>query len=294
MLTARIGLLSQLGRQEEARQLFQTAYASGALRGMKAVDLAVLASQAGEDELAYDYFAEANSRMQLRGTNLVNAGYNARRTYHNAEAVDYFKAAIDENRDGKLPLDPQYVFGLRREVAELTRTWGAYASVSYGPVGIAPGSYLVPPSGAANRTIGAGGEIYWRPPGIGYRDGAIFELFVRGFGTLYDESGGATGFDTIQGSVGARWKPLKTENLVFEVSYLFPVGQFSRDDVLLRAAYSKAEGTDLRVDVDNWRACAEMFRSPHGRTHLFQVTVSKGNVAANYPMSRAFLYPHAK
>ena len=42
-----------------------------------------------------------------------------------------------------------------------------------------------------------------------------------------------------------------------------------------------------------WRtylwSCAEMFRSPASRTHLFQVTVSKGNVA-RYPMSRAFLY----
>lgn len=43
-----------------------------------------------------------------------------------------------------------------------------------------------------------------------------------------------------------------------------------------------------------WRtylwSCAEMFRSPKSRTHLFQVTVSKGN-ATDYPMSRAFLYP---
>ena len=43
-----------------------------------------------------------------------------------------------------------------------------------------------------------------------------------------------------------------------------------------------------------WRtylySCAEMFRSPNGRTHLYQVTVSKGNIAGNYPMSRAFLY----
>ncbi|MFS8036190.1 NfrA family protein [Xanthobacter sp. AM11] len=254
MLSARLGVLSQLGRTQEARQIFTEAYNRGELRGMSNVDLAVLASQAGEDELAYQYFSEANSRMQLRGSNLVNAGYNARRTYHNAEAVEYFKAAIDENREGKLQLDPQYAFGLRREVAELTRTWGAYASVSYGPVGVAPGSYLVPATGGTNRTVGAGAEIYWRPPGIGYRDGSIFEVFVRSFGTVYDESGGATGVDTIQGSVGARWKPLKTENLVFEASYLFPVGQYARDDVLLRVAYSKAEGTDLRVDVDNWRA----------------------------------------
>ena len=43
-----------------------------------------------------------------------------------------------------------------------------------------------------------------------------------------------------------------------------------------------------------WRtylvSCAEMFRSRHGRTHLFQVTVSKGNLAGGYPMERAFLY----
>lgn len=44
-----------------------------------------------------------------------------------------------------------------------------------------------------------------------------------------------------------------------------------------------------------WRtyllSCAEMFRSPHARTHLFQVLFSKGNVRRDgYPMSRAFLY----
>jgi cyclopropane-fatty-acyl-phospholipid synthase len=44
-----------------------------------------------------------------------------------------------------------------------------------------------------------------------------------------------------------------------------------------------------------WRSylwsCAELFRSPNGRTHLFQIVFSKGNVnLENYPMSRAFLY----
>jgi hypothetical protein len=44
-----------------------------------------------------------------------------------------------------------------------------------------------------------------------------------------------------------------------------------------------------------WRVylygCAEMFRSPTGRTHLFQIVFAKGNVThQSYPMSRAFLY----
>jgi len=44
-----------------------------------------------------------------------------------------------------------------------------------------------------------------------------------------------------------------------------------------------------------WRVylygCAEMFRSPRGRTHLFQIVFAKGNVThQTYPMSRRFLY----
>ena len=44
-----------------------------------------------------------------------------------------------------------------------------------------------------------------------------------------------------------------------------------------------------------WRSylvgCAEMFRSPAGYTHLFQIVFSKGNVtASSYPMSRRHLY----
>lgn len=43
-----------------------------------------------------------------------------------------------------------------------------------------------------------------------------------------------------------------------------------------------------------WRtylwSCAELFRSRGSPTHLFQVVVSKGNIAGNYPMSRSFLY----
>jgi cyclopropane-fatty-acyl-phospholipid synthase len=45
-----------------------------------------------------------------------------------------------------------------------------------------------------------------------------------------------------------------------------------------------------------WRVylygCAEMFRSPNGRTHLFQIVFSKGNTNS-YPMTRDFLYRDA-
>jgi cyclopropane-fatty-acyl-phospholipid synthase len=44
----------------------------------------------------------------------------------------------------------------------------------------------------------------------------------------------------------------------------------------------------------NWRSylygCAEMFRSPKGYTHLFQIIYSRGNTGPNYPMTRDFIY----
>jgi len=43
-----------------------------------------------------------------------------------------------------------------------------------------------------------------------------------------------------------------------------------------------------------WRtylwSCAEVFRTKDPQLDLFQVTVSKGSVGGNYPMSRSFLY----
>lgn len=253
MLVARINVLNAMGRRDEARALFLAAYERGQLRGMDTVQLAVLASQSGENEMAFDLFEQADARNQLSGTNLIEAAYNARRTYNNERAVDYFKAAIDEAHSGKLKLDPQYLFGLRREVEVLTRTWGAYLSVNYGAAGMGPNNYLLGPTNlGSGHTLSIGGEVYWRPPHIGYRDGALFELFARGFMTGYDENDGATGLDTLQPSVGARWKPFKDQNLILEASYLFPISKFAREDVLLRAAYSMGEGGDLRVDVPDW------------------------------------------
>jgi cyclopropane-fatty-acyl-phospholipid synthase len=46
-----------------------------------------------------------------------------------------------------------------------------------------------------------------------------------------------------------------------------------------------------RVWLVYLHGCAEMFRSPKGYTHLFQIVFSKGNLTRqNYPMSRGFLY----
>jgi cyclopropane-fatty-acyl-phospholipid synthase len=65
------------------------------------------------------------------------------------------------------------------------------------------------------------------------------------------------------------------------------------------ANWEKIRALDPRRFTEHFRrvwrvylyGCAEMFRSPKGYTHLFQIVFSRGNITRrSYPMSRAFLY----
>ncbi|MEW6255743.1 MAG: tetratricopeptide repeat protein [Pseudomonadota bacterium] len=246
-----IGALVALKRKDEAHKRFLADLAAGTFASFPPLDVAYLANQVGADQEALRYFDTAKAFGELRGPSLLDAAYVAKREAANDQAIAYFKDALDAHRAGTLPLPPQTEFGIKREVADMERSWGVYSSLSYGAVGVMPSTALAPPPGVGS-AVQAGLELYWRPPVIGYRNGALVELFFRAFETLYDESGGATGWNTVQGSFGARWKPLSDQNLVFEISHLFPIGEFARTDWLFRIAYSAGEGSDLRVDVPEW------------------------------------------
>jgi tetratricopeptide (TPR) repeat protein len=250
MTKAEINLLADLGRRADATALFEKAKAAGALDGASDLDIAYLAVRLGDDTTATALFSQAKAAGNLTGPAMLDAGYAAKRSVDNADAIADFKAAIDANAEGKLPLSQQSLFETRREVAELERTWGAFASLTYGAVGVMPSSSLTPPP--VGRILQAGTEVYWRPPLIGYRDGRIFEVFVRSFETLTDATGAPTGAPTWQGAAGMRVKPFSDFNLVLEGARVFPIGTNARQDWLARVAFSHGDGTDLRYDATNW------------------------------------------
>ena len=279
MTRGAIAMLVALKRKEEARTRFTAALSSGELRDLKPLDVAYLANQVGDDAAADEYFSRADRKGELKGMALLDAAYVARRRFDNARAESLLRRAIDAQAAGQIALTPQRLLEVRRDVSNVSRTWGAYASLIYGPVGVAeiPG-FSIPASGGT--TLQVGGEVYWRPPVIGNRNGATVELFGRAFETLYDGSGGATGADTIQGSFGARWKPLTKQNLVLEGSRLVPVGVLARYDWLLRAAYSKGEGGELRYDVPQW-----LYWQVYGEVDRFtevRQTLANGEVRLGY------------
>ena len=247
MAEVEIGLLVELGRKEEARERYHRALDQGELSGLNDAQMAYLAARVGDDASAYEYFRRASAKGLLKNTSLADVGYVAKRLSKNEEAAVFFSEAINANANGQLPLDPPYLFGLRREVSELDRHWGAYLFANYGTAGT-----IIAPAPLTNKTAYAGGELYWRPPGIGNRNGSTFEVFGRFIETFYDASGGPTGGPTTEAIGGVRWKPFSNFGLVFAAERLFGLGSATHDDWILIAAYSDGRGQDLRVDVPDW------------------------------------------
>ncbi|MFX7870468.1 hypothetical protein ABTK02_20700, partial [Acinetobacter baumannii] len=58
---------------------------------------------------------------------------------------------------------------------------------------------------------------------------------------------------TAQGSVGARYKPIKDINLVFTAERLFRIGQLTTNDTLLRIGVATDQGLDLQVTKPRWQ-----------------------------------------
>ncbi|MGC5884426.1 bacteriophage N4 adsorption protein A [Ralstonia pseudosolanacearum] len=258
-------------RQGYARALFAQATNAGAAQdaaalpandprviGQRALNEAYGHLRAHDDRAALDAFQRGFATGEGNWTHYADAAYAAKRLGDNPTAISLFRASLDHadadraddgagggDPTGSQPLPPDRRFGYRREVEQMQRTWGAVLSSAY-----QASAFGLP----SNRSILQGGaEVYWQPPGIGYQDGRILQVFARGYDNLHDGSGAPIGMPTAQGSVGARYKPIKDTNLVFTAERLVKIGNQSVNDTLLRIGYSSDEGIDLQVTKPRWQ-----------------------------------------
>ncbi|WP_034990774.1 NfrA family protein [Beijerinckia mobilis] len=251
-LGGQVGALNALGESNAAQSLYEGAERVGLLDGLDGLERAYLAERAGAHVEATRFFAEARASGELKGNGLLDAGYASMRAFDNQAAIDFFKAGVDAARSGVISMTPQQIFQVKRQISDLDRQWGINAVAAYGAVGTIP-NFLVPLSRSTGDVAQVGGEVYWRPPAIGYRDRTIVELFARAFETVYDQTGGATGTKTIQVFAGARGKPFADLNLILEGAHMWnPGGYGPANEWMLRAAFSQGEGLDLRYDMPSW------------------------------------------
>ncbi|WDZ96240.1 hypothetical protein Herbaro_00200 [Herbaspirillum sp. WKF16] len=249
-LETEIDLLARTGRQGEAREKFIAGRDAGALDELDDLQMAYLAARAGENGVAQQSFIRADAAGQLPDSALEDAGYTALHNRDDRGALDWFARSVDAADEGRIDKGAQQRFDTRRAISTIDREFGLTASLSRSGGGPSAGNGGRPGASSRDSTWQAGAEAYWRP--FGYMDGRTVEVFGRVFQTLDDKSGGPTGAPTAQATVGARWKPFASQNIVVSLGRLVPLGSQSSADWLAQLAYSDGIGTDLRVDRPAW------------------------------------------
>ncbi|UVE70231.1 bacteriophage N4 adsorption protein A (plasmid) [Burkholderia pyrrocinia] len=233
---------------KQALRFFEASFAEQPGTALQYVDAAYTARRLGESDPAYDkqalrFFEASFARHPDSALEYADAAYTARGLGKNELADQFFRESIDANVQAP-QYDAEQAYGYRRAIDDAERRVGAIVSMAYQSGGFGP-----------QETIGilqGGTEVYWQPPKIGYDNGRIFQLFARQYATLYDHSGGITGLPTLQWSVGARYKPFSSQNLVFTVEKLMKGGRYAYDDWLFRVGYSIDDGIDLHPVKPDW------------------------------------------
>ena len=282
-LAQKLALQIRLNRKADARATLDEAAKKGENLASSDRDLAYLAISVGDDAKALDAFARSDTVQKLGVNPLQDAAFTAIRAERDPQALAYLTRAADLIYTTPLELrsssELTSLLNIRRNIAQVSREWGANASLSYR--GTASSLGLGGATSAnSNDSLQLGAEVYWRP--FGYRNGKLFEVYARAFETPYSKAGGLTGASSIQGSVGLRWKPFATENFVLALGRLFPVGSKMASDTLAQVAYFNGSGGELRTDSPSW--WTQQYYAEAGR--YFQHPQTYG--AANARIGRSF------
>lgn len=233
-----VNALAALQQPEQARQAARQALALPTWATLPAVERAALANTAQDyplQALAYD---EAEQASALPVPSLQDAAYAAERVGQVAPAARRFRAVIDQVATGQIALEPQKLQDVRVAVGALERTWGASVGLSSTGGSSIPGGLS---TGGRERNAQFGTELFWRPQDWrGY--GTHADLYVRTTGNLHAATGEHSGWPSVQLVLGGRIKPLAEHNLVLAAERLVKAGTFTRNDWLVRAAYSATQG----------------------------------------------------
>ncbi len=186
---------------------------------------------------AIRYFEQAlKSSPDSRDIRLQLA-YAYKITGQNDLAVQNFKAAIDRDTQN---------FALRREVEQLENRFEVTSYVIYRD------------DSSSTRQLGAdltrsqtGLEVSYQPENIGFRNGRKFQIYGRLLSAMEQDSL-TIDPNSHQGGIGLRLKPLANHNLVLSAERLVKIGDFARNDWMIRAGYSYDHGTDYQPDTAGW------------------------------------------
>ncbi|CAM4209538.1 Bacteriophage N4 adsorption protein A C-terminal domain-containing protein [Comamonas aquatilis] len=245
-----IAALQGQGQGDVARTQAQQALQAmaGQDSGLKPAELAQIAHTAGDKQAEADFYTAAEQGHALPAAQLEDAAFAAEHVGDSRAAVRRHVAALDSADTGQIRFTSQQRQDVRLAVGDLDRQWGSSAGVFSSRGSTLPGGQ----SGSSGyRSLQTVGEVFWRPQQL-RGDGTFVDLYGRYMGNLRAAPQEATGPESSQLALGIRAKPFGSQNLIVAAERWQKLGAASRNDWLLRAAYSYTKDMYGPVNRERW------------------------------------------
>lgn len=213
-------------------------------------DMASIYTSLGKDKEAIWCFEKYLKFYNYSLDSLSDAGYTLMRLVDNNYAMCLFSHAVDiYNRINPLLEDEtkkkEYLnkaHNLRKELSSLDKKIGVYPFVEINDF-VFENEKKTVVKGLPSQ---AGIELSYRPPVIGFRDYRILEVYA-GMSTRLERLSLKAEKEYTQGVFGIRYKPFKPLNFNIAGEKHYKIGEYSRDDYLLRIMFSDETNKDRHV-----------------------------------------------
>lgn len=171
----------------------------------------------------------------------------------NAEIPAAQEATVRDRESIKEGQDEE-IYRMRQEVRELSRRFQLNVYQSYRAKSQSQSAVASTPPGFFNSGAipsQGGTELVYQPPGIGYQDGKVFQVFTR---MLWSNQPESLRIDrnSLQAGIGARYKPFRTQDMFASIERLVKVGDQSQSDWLARLSYAWTTGYELKLNQSSW------------------------------------------
>lgn len=245
-----------LGNLQKGAVYFKKALSLKPSNNQYAIDLGYTYKALGRKEDAASLFAKVAERQPDNLTIAKELAYTQMQLGNNEKATDWFKKAIDiqslhaADSVGEQDKMDAEIYYMRNSIQRMNNYldfdfYQIYRSNSNnigGVQGTVVGG-IVPSQG--------GFQVSFQPQKFGFLDERVFQAFTRFLWSNKPDSIEIDG-KSLQGGVGFRYKPLKSQNLYIGAGRLFKIGDNSINSWLLRATYGWSSGTSWVPNKDYW------------------------------------------
>jgi len=201
--------------------------------------LGYAAYEAKKYQTAITYFEIA---LQYSPNNLeihTQLAYAYKFLGQNSKAIKHYKAAIDHH-EGIPPI------AIKREIEQLENRFDIISYAIYRGA-----SSSIRPLGADLTQSQAGLGVSYQPENIGFRNGKTLQFYSRLLSSMTQNSLKPNPH-SYQAGVGLRLKPFADHNLVLSAERMIKVGNFARNDWMIRAGYSQDYKSGYRSEKAPW------------------------------------------